>query len=46
MRRSDPSLAADVFTDPKLLDVAGAVAILPDLPLGAVARTDIAVAIH
>lgn len=36
MRHSDPSLTANVYTDPKLLDVAGAVASLPDLPLGAV----------
>ena len=36
MRHSDPSLTANVYTDPKLLDVAGAVAGLPDLPLGAV----------
>lgn len=38
MRRSDPSLTANVSTDPKPLDVAGAVASLPDLPLGTVAR--------
>lgn len=44
MRRSDPSLAADVFTDPKLLEAAGAVAILPDLPLGAVGGPVVAVA--
>jgi integrase len=36
MRHSDPSLTANVYTDPKLLDVAGAVASLPNLPLGAV----------
>ena len=36
MRHSDPSLTANVYTDPKLLDVAGAVASLPDLPLGGV----------
>ncbi|MDX2116853.1 MAG: site-specific integrase [Planctomycetota bacterium] len=36
MRHSDPSLTANVYTDPKLLDVAGAVASLPDLPLGEV----------
>ncbi len=34
MRHSDPSLTANVDTDPKLLDVAGALASLPDLPLG------------
>ncbi|MFZ2874385.1 MAG: tyrosine-type recombinase/integrase [Phycisphaerales bacterium] len=37
MRHSDPSLTANVYTDPKLLDVAGAVASLPDLPLGTAA---------
>ena len=37
MRHSDPSLTANVYTDPKLLDVAGAVASLPDLPLGLLA---------
>jgi hypothetical protein len=36
MRHSDPSLTANLYTDPKLLDVAGAVASLPDLPLGGV----------
>lgn len=36
MRHSDPSLTANVYTDPKLLDVAGAVASLPDLPLAVV----------
>lgn len=36
MRHSDPSLTANVYTDPKLLDVAGAVASPPDLPLGPV----------
>ena len=43
MRHSDPSLTANVYTDPKLLDVAGAVASLPDLPLGAVCPTATAV---
>ncbi|HRQ74691.1 MAG TPA: site-specific integrase [Phycisphaerales bacterium] len=38
MRHSDPSLTANVYTDPKLLDVAAAVASLPDLPLSKVAR--------
>jgi integrase len=33
MRHADPSLTANVYTDPRLLDVAGAVAALPDLPL-------------
>jgi hypothetical protein len=37
MRHSDPSLTANVYTDPKLLDVAGASVSLPDLPLAAVA---------
>jgi integrase len=36
MRHSDPSLTANVYTDPKLLDMAAAVASLPDLPLGTV----------
>jgi len=31
MRHSDPSLTANVYTDPKLLDVAGAVEKLPSL---------------
>lgn len=38
MRHSDPSLTANVYTDPKLLDVARAVASLPDLPLGKVVQ--------
>ncbi len=33
MRHSDPSLTANVYTDPRLLDVAGALDALPDLPL-------------
>ena len=33
MRHSDPSLTANVYTDPKLLDVAGALEALPSLPL-------------
>ena len=44
MRHSDPSLTANVYTDPKLLDVAGAVASLPDLPLGDIARPAAAMA--
>ena len=36
MRHSDPSLTANVYTDPKLLDVAGAVA---SLLLGVVSRS-------
>jgi len=43
MRHSDPSLTANVYTDPKLLDVAGAVASLPDLPLSAVGRPAVAI---
>ncbi len=31
MRHSKPALAANVYTDPKLLDVAGAMDTLPDL---------------
>ena len=44
MRHSDPSLTANVYTDPKLLDVAGAMASLPDLPLAAVGGQTAAVA--
>lgn len=44
MRHSDPSLTANVYTDPKLLDVAGAVASLPDLPLGEMRRQPAAMA--
>ena len=44
MRHSDPSLTANVYADPKLLDVAGAVASLPDLPLGGVGERMAAVA--
>ena len=33
MRHSDPSLTANVYTDPALLDVAGALDVLPALPL-------------
>jgi integrase len=33
MRHSDPSLTANVYTDPKLLDVAGSLDALPMLPL-------------
>jgi integrase len=35
MRHSDPSLTANVYTDPRLLDVAGALDALPSLPLDA-----------
>jgi integrase len=34
MRHSDPSLTANVYTDPRLLDVAGSLDALPGLPLG------------
>ena len=34
MRHSDPALTANVYTDPRLLDVAGAMDALPKLPLG------------
>lgn len=44
MRHSDPSLTANVYTDPKLLDVAGAVASLPDLPLAVFDGPAVAVA--
>ena len=37
MRHSDPSLKANVCTDPKPLDMAGAVPSPPDLPRGTVA---------
>ncbi|MFO0493402.1 MAG: tyrosine-type recombinase/integrase, partial [bacterium] len=43
MRHSDPSLTANVYTDPKLLDVAEAVASLPDLPLAAVGEPAVAI---
>lgn len=46
IQHSDPSLAANVCTDPKLLDVAGAWASLPDLPLGEVGERTAAVASH
>lgn len=35
MRHTDPKLTANVYTDPELLDVAGAVDALPALPLAA-----------
>src|SRR5262249_41489893 len=40
MRHSDPSLTANVYTDPRLLDVRGALDALPALPLGAGPDTD------
>ena len=33
MRHSDPKLTANIYTDPELLDVAGALETLPKLPL-------------
>jgi hypothetical protein len=36
MRHSDPSQTVNVYTDPKLLEVAEAVASLTDQPLGGV----------
>jgi len=33
MRHTDPSLTMGIYTDPALLDVAGAMDVLPDLPL-------------
>jgi len=33
MRHSDPSLTANIYTDPKLLDVSGALDSLPVLPI-------------
>lgn len=44
MRHSPPSLTANVYTDPKLLDLAGAVARLTDLPLAGVGERTAAVA--
>jgi hypothetical protein len=35
MRHSDPKLTANVYTDPVLLDIAGAIESLPDLPIDA-----------
>ena len=34
IRHSDPSLTANVYTDPRLLEVSGALEALPSLPLG------------
>ena len=33
MRHSDPRLTANAYTDPRLLDIAGAMDVLPELPL-------------
>ena len=40
MRHSDPSLTANVYTDPRLLDVSGALDALPRLPLTPEDRRD------
>jgi integrase len=42
MRHSKLDLTMNVYTDPRLLDVAGAVEMLPDLPLDAGDRTETA----
>ena len=42
MRHSDPSLTANVYTDPKLLDVAGALEALPSLQPNSVEVTEAA----
>ena len=40
MRHSDPKLTANIYTDPALLDVAGALDSLPTIPLGKEQRTN------
>src|SRR5439155_7986767 len=40
MRHSDPSLTANVYTDPKLLDVHDALDALPSLPLDTCTETE------
>ena len=40
MRHSDPSLTANVYTDPRLLDVSGAVESLPELSLDDAPNTE------
>ncbi len=45
MRHSKPELTANVYTDPKLLDVAGAIAALPALDLTTAAQVDRVVAV-
>lgn len=40
MRHSDPKLTANIYTDPRLLDVAGALDSLPSLHLGADPNAD------
>ena len=40
MRHSDPRLTANVYTDPRLLDVSGALEVLPALPLDAGPETE------
>jgi len=44
LRHSKPDLTANVYTDPHLLDVAGAVKVLPELPLDAKPQAERAVA--
>ena len=40
MRHSDPSLTANVYTDPRLLDIIGALDVLPALPLDNSEKTE------
>ena len=40
MRHTDPALTMNVYTDPALLDVAGAMNVLPTLPLGDTPQSD------
>ena len=46
MRHSDPSLTANVYTDPKLLDVRGALDALPKLPLRRTLERGVATGTH
>lgn len=46
MRHRDPSLTGNVYTELKLLDLAGAVTSLPDLPLGTVGRPTAAITVN
>ena len=41
MRHSNPTLTANVYTDPALLDVAGSLDVLPALPINAQRETEI-----
>ncbi len=45
LRHSDPRLTANIYTDPRLLDVEGAVAALPRLPISASVAPDVAQAV-